>query len=285
MDIFNLWYTYLIAYLFLTVIRTQSFKVLTKTSKSDSAIVILLQFFAGIMTLIWLPFFEIQFPTDLRVYLFLGLAIIFFAIVNRLNIIVIKDLEASTFSILKQTHNVFMIIAGLLLFREPFVVTRIMGALLIIFSNFLIFYKRGESKVNKHVWLGIIAMLFLTVAVSIDIGISGEFNLPFYIAITFVGPAILTFIIERPKASDIYAEFKNSNKLLIIATTLSWSMVALALLRAYVLGDITVVAPLAALNVILNVLAGYIFLKEKTNLLKKVIASILILFGVILIQM
>ena len=44
-------------------------------------------------------------------------------------------------------------------------------------------------------------------------------------------------------------------------------------LRAYQLGETTSVAPLCALTVIGNVLIVYLFLKERNNLLKKLIAA------------
>ena len=55
-------------------------------------------------------------------------------------------------------------------------------------------------------------------------------------------------------------------------------------LRAYQLGDVTTVAPLCALTVIGNVIVGYIFLKERDNLLKKLLAAVLLLVSVFLIK-
>ena len=55
-------------------------------------------------------------------------------------------------------------------------------------------------------------------------------------------------------------------------------------LRAYQLGEATSVAPLCALTVIGNVIVGYVFLKERGNLWKKIIAAMLILISVFLIK-
>jgi len=46
-----------------------------------------------------------------------------------------------------------------------------------------------------------------------------------------------------------------------------------------------IVAPLCSLTVILNVVVGYIFLKERNNLIKKLIAGILIVIGIITIRL
>ncbi|MCL2382833.1 MAG: DMT family transporter [Oscillospiraceae bacterium] len=285
MNILGLWYINLIIAWFCSVLRTQCFKVATKTAKDDGALTILLQLISGALILIWVPFFDIRFPTDPRVYFFVGLAVLFFALNNRLSTTIMRGIEASTFSILKQTNVIFMIIIGLTFFGEPAVPTAIIGAILIIFSNFLVFYKKGDLKMSKYVALGVLSNLSLALAVTLDIRISGYFNLPFYMMITFSAPALVIFLFERTKISTLKEEFKNVNKKILILIGLSWSVGAIAILRAYLLGNVTVVAPLSSISVMLNVLAGYIFLKERENLLKKIIAGVLIIISVFLIQM
>lgn len=67
-------------------------------------------------------------------------------------------------------------------------------------------------------------------------------------------------------------------------TSLCWGTMIIVQLRAYQLGDVTTVAPLCALTVIGNVIVGYIFLKERDNLLKKLLAAVLLLVSVFLIK-
>ena len=231
-----------------------------------------------------MSFFEIKFPTDIKVYIFLGLSIIFYAISDRLNTTVRSGIEASTYSMIKQLSTVFMIFAGLIFFKEPFILTKFIGAILIILSNVLIFYKKQDGKPNKYIILGIIANIFFTIALFFDVNISDNFNLPFYVAITLGIPAILIFIFERIKFSDIKNEFKNGNKKSILITAITWSLAITVQLRAYQLGNVSVVAPLCSLTVILNVLVGYFLLKERENIPKKIIAAILIILGIILIR-
>ena len=82
----------------------------------------------------------------------------------------------------------------------------------------------------------------------------------------------------------IINEFKVGNKSAILLTAITWSYMILAQLRAYQLGNVSIVAPLCALTVILNVIVGYIFLKEKDNLVRKIISAFLIILGIILIK-
>lgn len=279
-----MWILFVFMYIVLAVAFTQFYKIVTKTSKSDGTLTVLLQFLAGISALLLCPFFNFSFPTDWKVYLLLGIACIFYAISDRMNTTVRSGIEASTFSIIKQLSTVFMILAGLLFFKEQFVWKKIIGAGLIIFSNILIFYKKESQKLDKYVLLGILSNIAFSIALFLDVNISDNFNLAFYVALTLFVPALFITIAERIKFSNIIKEFQNGNKKAILITSLCWGTMIVVQLRAYQLGDITSVAPLCALTVIGNVIVGYLFLKERNNLLKKIIAAILIVISVFLIK-
>lgn len=278
------WIIFLITYLILSVVFDQCYKLSTKNLKNPGALTILLQFISSVAILVAIPFFEIRFPSDPKVYIFLLFAIIFYAINDRLNTTVRSGIEASTFSIIKQLSTVFMIFAGIIFLKEEFILNKFIGAILIIFSNVLIFYKKGSGKPNKYIILGILANICYTIALFLDVNISEKFNLPIYVFISLIIPAVLISIVEKIKIKDIVNEFKEGNKPAIIVTSITWSYMILVQLRAYQLGNVSIIAPLCSLTVILNVIVGYIFLKEKDNLLKKILSAILIILGIFLIK-
>lgn len=278
------WLIFVILYLIFYVIFNQTYKVATKTLTKPGALTMLLQLIGSLSILLLIPLFEMKLPNDPKIYMFLGLSIIFYTISDRVNTTVRSGIEASTFSVITQLSTVFMIVAGVLFFKEPFVLNKFIGAILIVFSNILIFFKKGNGKPNKYVLLGILANVCFSIALFLDVNNSDKFNLPIYVASTLGIPTILIAIFERIKFSDIKEEYKNGNKKAIWITAVSWSLSILAQLRAYQLGSVSIVAPLCALSVILNVIVGYFFLKEKDNMLKKIIAAILIIFGIILIK-
>lgn len=284
MSILNNWLLYVILYLFFATVFTQSYKVATKSLKKAGALTVILQTTAGLTALLLCPFFEFKFPTDIKIYILLGISIIFYAITDRINTTVRSGIEASTFSVLKQLSTTFMIIAGLVFLKEEFVITKFIGAMLIIFSNVLIFYNKGEMKFNRYVLLGIIANISYTVALFLDVNISENFNLPIYVAMTIIIPAMLISIFERISPKDIKDEFINGNKKAMILTGTTWGISIVTSLRAYQLGNVTIIAPLCALTVMLNVIVGYLFLKERDNLLRKIISAILIIISIILIK-
>lgn len=275
---------FVILYLILAVIFDQSYRIVAKSLTKSGPLTVILELIGAGSILLLSPFFKITFPTDIRVYILLGLSIIFYTIVDRLNTIVRSGMEASTFSVIRQLSTAFMIFAGFIFFKEPFIISKFVGAILIILSNILVFYKKGTAKIDKYVVLGMLANLFFTIALFLDVNISNNFNLAFYVAITLGIPSILIFIFEKIKISDLKTEFRNGNKKMMIITAISWSTSIMATLKAYELGPASVVAPLCALAVILNVLFGYIFLKERKDVKKKVLASLFIILGVLLIQ-
>lgn len=284
MSIFDNWVFFVALYLIASVIYNQSFKVTTRTMQSDGAMMVLLNGLAAVFCIMLVPFFEWKFTSDVIVYLLLCVAIVFYTINDRLETTVMSGVEASTFTILSQLSTAFMIILGFVILKEPFVWSKVIGSILIIASNMLIFYKKGTFKFDRYVVLGIFANLAYTVAMFIDVNNSDKLNLPMYVFTTLAVPAVLVFFIERIKLKDIKCELVNAKKGPLLATIVTYGMFILCSIRAYQLGEVTVVAPLISLTVISNVLVGYFFFGEKDGLLKKILASILIIIGVILVK-
>lgn len=252
--------------------------------KKDGAMMVLLNGLASFFCLLLIPLFEWKLSSDPIVYMLLGVAIIFYTINDRLEATVMSGVEASTYTIICQLSTVFMILLGLVILKEPFVWSKILGSVLILASNVLVFYKKGEFKLNRYVVLGIFANLSYAVAMFIDVNNSDKLSLPLYVFSTLLIPAVLVFFIERIKIIDVIEEFKNAKKLPMFATIITYGLFILASIRAYQLGEVTVVAPLISLTVISNVIVGYFFLGEKDGLVKKIVASVIIIIGVLLIK-
>ena len=284
MGIFSSWLFYVICYLVFFVIFTHEYKIATNSMTNAGSLTVVMELLASFFAIFLIPFYKIQFPTDIRVYIFIGLSIFFYTIHDRVGTTVRKGIEASTYSILTQLVTVFMIIAGLLFFKEPFIWYKILGAFLIVLSNIIVFYEKGNLKPNKYVLLGMLGNLSMACALFLDVNISNQFNLPFYVMITLGFPAILVMIFERIRIKDLKNEFLNGDKKAISITAVCWTLNYFSNLRAYQLGEVTIVTPLCALSVILNVIIGYIFFGEKSKLPKKIFAATLIFFGVLLIK-
>ena len=131
------WVIAVIIYLIFAVIFNQGYKSITKNMKNAGALTVLMEGIAGLFCLLLIPLFELKIPENSFVYLFLGLACIFYALNDRISTDVRKGVESSVFSIIKQVSTVYMIIASILIFKEEFVLTKVIGACLIVISSSL----------------------------------------------------------------------------------------------------------------------------------------------------
>ena len=281
----NTWYFNLVAYLVIYILFTQMYKIATKNSKNDGALTILLQLLGGLCVLIFVPFFKMQFPTHLSTYIFLGIAVIFYAIADRVNTTARRGLEVSLYSILGQLSTVFVIIWGILFFKEDIIIKKLFGAVLILFGNIMVLYKKGKFEWNKYILFSLLGNLAMSIGISVDVGISDQFNMPIYVALTLIVPALLILLIERVKIKDVIAEFKEGNKKAILTVGLSWGIMIIAMLRAYQYGTVTTIAPLCSITTILNVFVAYFVFKEKDSIIKKILAAIVVILGILLIKL
>ncbi len=279
------WKFYVILYIVFTILFNQNYKICTKYMKSSVSLTILLELIASIVCIVLIPLFKFRFSKNISVYIFIFIAIIFYTLHNRLSTVSRSGLESSTYIIIKQLPSVFMILIGILFFKEPFIITKIIGAFLIIFSNILIFYKKGSFKIDKYVLLGIIANICMSIGMIIDVNYSNEFNIAIYVFFIIFVPVIIMFLVERVRLKDIILEYQYQDKLSLFITGICFSLMMVVKIKSYNLGNASVVAPISSLSVILSIIFGFLFLNEKNNLIKKIIASVFILLGVFLINL
>ncbi|MCR5572975.1 MAG: DMT family transporter [Candidatus Saccharibacteria bacterium] len=253
--------------------------------KNAAAQTVGLQLVAALSCLILVPFFEWKMPSEPIVYFLLTLSCVFYAINNRLLADVRKNLEASAVSILSQSYTALITMAGFIFLKEPITWMKALGAALIIGGNALVFLGGKKAIERKYVWLGLLAYACNVAAGLIDVKSSGQFNLPFYTAFLYFVPALFIFISNRVKVLDVVEEFRHSNKRNYLITGICWSMRYLAILVAYTMKEVSVVAPLASLTVFSDLAVGYFFLKEKRSMGKKAVASVLAVMGIILVSL
>lgn len=275
----------MLLYIVLATGLNQFYKLTTRTMKNSAAQTIGLQLVAGLSCLVFMPLFEFRFPSNTWTYLLLSLSCVFYAINNFMIANVRKNLEASVVGIIQQSYTVLMTLAGFILFNEQVTLFKIMGVLMIVGGNVLVFWRQKKTKEIKYVWMGLLAYVCNVAAGLIDVGYSGEFNLPFYVAFLYIIPALFIFIGSRVRITNIIEEYKRANKRNYFITGFCWGVHYFVLLIAYSIGEVSVVAPLASLSVFSNVIVGYFWLKEKDRIAKKVIAAILATLGIIFISL
>lgn len=274
----------MVIYLIFYTAFTQFYKLSTRHSQNDGALTISLQCAGGLIALLFIPFFPMELPQQASTYLFLGIACVFYAASDRIATTVRKGLEASLYSILAQLCTVFVTAWGFLIFREPVVFDKILGAVLILSANVFVLYQKGKIQWNKYILFSLLGNFAMSIGVSIDVGISGQFNLAIYVAATLIVPALFILIAERINIKVVFCEWRTGNKPSMLAVAISWPVMLIGMLRAYQLGEVTTVAPLCAVTTILNVGASYFALKERGFVWRKIIAAAIVILGILFIN-
>lgn len=275
---------WIIVYLVSAVIFAQYFKVANRSMENAGRLTILLEFFSAIFALFFVFLFPVQMSQNIKIYVTLGIVTIIYAITDRLNIETRYGLPPSNFSMLKQLSTAFLIVLGIVFLKEKIVISKIIGAIIIIISNLFLAYEKGKFVFNKYFVMAIFANFLFAIAMLININISAEFNIGIYTFITLFIPSIWIMLAGRHKIEDIKKEFNLYDKKKIIISSFMWTLMLISSVKAYEYGNVVVVASLFTLTSILNALVEFIINKETKELLKKIIIFIFLVIGVLLVK-
>mgnify|MGYP003289364627 CR=1 FL=1 len=283
MQLMNNWMFFVILYLISAIIFAQTFKRANRKMKNAGSLTILLEIFTALFAILFIPLFDMIFPPIESLIILCGVVIIY-AITDRLNIEARYGLDPSVFSMLKQLSTVFLIILGFVFLKEDVILKKVIGSIIIIFANFLLAFDKGKLKINKYFIMSVVSNFLFAIAMMINVNISDNFNLAIYTICTVSLPALLIFIFEKHSIKELKSEFKRYNKKDFLISAFSWCLMLISSVRAYQIGNVSVVAPLLTLTAILNTLYEYFICKNKKNVVQKIICAILIIIGVILIK-
>ena len=276
---------WVICYLVFALIFSQGLKKVNRTMKNASALTVLLELFTGLFAIVMSIFFKYTFPSDIKVYITLFVVTIIYAVTDRLNIEARYGLSPSNFSMFKQLSTVFLVIFGLVFLKEQLVFKKILGAIIIVVSNVMLAVnKDGKFEFNKYFIFCLISNFLFAVAMFINVNISSMFNIGIYTLITVFIPSIIIKLFSRLSFKDLEEEFNLYNKPLFILVSFAWCMMLISSVKAYEYGSISVVAPLLTLTALTNTIYEFIVDKDKKRFYYKLVISILILIGVILIK-
>ena len=284
METLDNWKFWVIVYLISAIIFAQTFKKTNRNMKNAGSLTILLEIFTALFAILFIPFFTFNLSHDINIYLTLLLVIIIYAMTDRLNIEARYGLDPSVFSMLKQLSTVFLIILGFIFLKEEILLKKIVGSLLIIVSNLLLAFDKGKIKFNKYFVMSFISNFLFAVAMLINVNISDNFNIAVYTIFTVFTPSIFIFILGRHTVKELKDEFKLYDKKSFLISAFTWCLMLISSVRAYQLGSVTLIAPLLTLTSILNTMYEYFINKDKNRIAQKIIASVMIILGVIIIK-
>jgi len=279
------WYVYLLVFIIARLLYVQSLNKVAPKFKNPSKGTILLQIFAGIIALFFIPFFKIQFSTNITDYVLILIACILYAVTDYLTTLVYQHLDGATNDIIAQITTVFLIIYGLVFFQESITLVHLLGAFLILLANVLLSLAKKKSEKTSLKWILLAAFSRFTfaTAITIDVEVSKLFNLPLYIAITLFLPAFMIITFNRFSVKEVLQEFNSKTKKLILLNAFVWVIMIIGGILSLQSYKMSIVAPLRATTTILNTIVGAVWFKQTDNLWAKIIASLMVIAGIALL--
>lgn len=196
-----------------------------------------------------------------------------------------KTIEASELIIISSTRVLWTIGGGLLFLGESFDLAKALGTALILFSVVFVSYKKKQMRFSKGHVYALLAGVCLGVGFVNDSYILRQTDAVSYAAVAFILPAFLTIIIFPRAALQLkkFITYKTLRNTFLLG--LFYSVGIIASYAAYTAGGTaSQIVPIGQSVVIVTVILGALFLKERDNLWKKAIASVLVAIGVLLLR-
>jgi len=192
----------------------------------------------------------------------------------------LKMLEASEFTIIFATRGLFTLIASSILLKEGLYSTQFLGALLILISVVLVTIKSMHLKFSRGELLALLGAMCMGFAVTNDRYLLSYFSVYPYVTIAFILPALFIGLLNFKKMKNVKTLFKKHIFIKMLVMCLLFSISSISFFSALKMGNnSSQIAILNLLSIILIVVLGTVFLRERNNILRKIIGSILSIIG------
>ena len=260
-------------------------KSVLKGKKTDAmAFTILQDCFAAIVALPFLFLLGVSYPTNYLSLLALLIVTVLYAISD---LLIVKSLSLEDASIvipIFKLRTVITFILSIVFLDEEFTNLKAISILLILAGAIIITFKKKEVKLSKGILYILITSVTSSIAFTLDKAFIENYSVPVYVFFVFILPAFWIFLITKNRVERVMKEFSFQKERIIILGSL-FGLEMFAYFSALKLGEVSRVLPVFELSLGLTVLGSIVLLAERKDIFKKLIGSLLILVGVILIRL
>lgn len=233
-----------------------------------------------------LPFFLINpvVPKNGIIILVLVLSCILIVLQNLLVFKSTNLLSPSIQGAVLKFRLVFVLIFGIMFLSEALNAPKLLGTTFTILSGLVLLNSIQGKAYRKGLILAFSSTLFYAAIItfySILLDVINSVSLTFYI---FLIPTILNLLLMPNSINRVKTIIQSSPKSIITSTILA-GFANLALNQALSLGEQSKVIIITEVFLIVTLAAEHLLLKEKGNLVKKLIAVLLAIFGAIFIRL
>lgn len=282
----NLWLFYVALNVFFSVLTSLLFRVLAIKSENPRVFSVLFNSFAALfallLTLLMGSLKQFSIPSIPALSLTF-LVIIMWGLYERSHFYIRKQIEASVITLISRIAPVITFFTTVILLKESVTLQKLIGAALIFIGNTLVVF-------NNKILLGKIKYVFFAIVIYILLGLNWTLDKivsPFYPSsiYTLIIWSLPVFIIAFPKVSikEIRNEWNIATWKVILAA-ISNVLAYFFLIKAFSLTEGSKVIMLYSTESIFVVIAAMVFLKETNNLPRKILATIIVFAGILLIK-
>lgn len=253
-------------------------RVLLKDEQTDPvAFSITFQLFTGVIIGLYTLLNGFKIPDLSPIILNMILMTVLYGAGNVFLFKALKLTEASEFTIIFASRVFWTVAGAVLILGESFSSRQFLGTLLMLTGIGLVSLRNSQLKLGKGSLFSLLAGASFGLAVVNDSFIIRNFDVPSYLTIAFILPAMAIWLLNpRPLG-------KISPKLGLLG--IFYAVSAVTFFLAYQVGrNASQIAPLSQTSTILVVILAVIFLRERALLGRKILGAILSFLGVILLK-
>ena len=263
-------------------------RILLKEDESDPiGYAIIFQFLLGFIVLLFalllgrFTFPELTIVTAIR-FLISGML---WAGATTFTFKAVKRLSAAEVTILNSSSSLVSIIFSILLLSEFLDIRVVVGTFLVLISIYIVKSEKLSFESRQGISFALVSAFCSGAAVVNDALILRTYEVFSYVTIMSFIPGIILLALFSNKTKQIKRLATTSRIRLMVIFTFFYALQAVTYYLSYQSGaPISHLAPITKSSIVLTVIFGALFLKEKKHLTKKVLASMVVTAGVILLS-
>lgn len=213
--------------------------------------------------------------------IFIGMGITYFFAVS-LYYTGLKKTELSLTAILESTGAIYSLFLGSLLLGESAIASKFVGIFLVIVAILIVSVKNEASNFNRYSWIILFSIFFYALGAIFDKKLNTFGNPLSYLTLSFATAGISMLLVYYKRTKKAFKEtFRNKNFWIGISINgVLNSFGFWALFEAYNRGgEVSRMFPITLSMSVIIPLLGIVFLKERDNIAKKLIALAIMVSG------
>jgi drug/metabolite transporter (DMT)-like permease len=272
-----------------TIIAASLWRIIVKTKTKptvhDLAFSALIDASAAIVGFIFLGVsgFDLTIPKTVTPWILFGVSIAIATLADYLILVSSKYADVADTSILLPLSNLWIALIASLVLGEQVTPMRWAAIGCIVVGSMIAIAKTGKLLLNRGIVAILIYGVITAIMMNIDKGVSSQYSMALYVTGSYGISSILMFVVLGKQRVDLVKKEWNRQGWWLVVIGGIWAIFSLMILAAYRLADVSTVIPFMRLFIVITTAYSLIFLKERDRLIQKIIGSIIVTIGAIVL--